>query len=120
MNVTICTFILCIPVLILVLSLFHDIFDKTYFAAGAPKSAKFRGGCRGPSKIRQRGGCTPIKKFFSQNQGGLTRVQPPPIQNSGGLRPPNPPPCLAPLFCGVPFNNWYHMIIHILVVRLTY
>ena len=23
----------------------------------APNSAKFRGGCRGPSKIRQRGGC---------------------------------------------------------------
>ena len=23
---------------------------------GAPNSAKFRGGCRGPSKIRQRGG----------------------------------------------------------------
>ena len=24
--------------------------------SGAPNSAKFRGGCRGPSKIRQRGG----------------------------------------------------------------
>ena len=24
--------------------------------AGAPDSAKFRGGCRGPAKIRQRGG----------------------------------------------------------------
>ena len=24
---------------------------------GAPNSAKFRGGCRGPSKIRQRGDC---------------------------------------------------------------
>ena len=26
-------------------------------SAGAPNSAKFRGGCRGPSNIRQRGGC---------------------------------------------------------------
>ena len=25
--------------------------------AGAPNSVKFRGGCRGPAKIRQKGGC---------------------------------------------------------------
>ena len=30
---------------------------------GAPNSAKFRGGCRGPSKIRQRGGCNNFLLF---------------------------------------------------------
>ena len=34
-----------------------------YFLAGAPNSAKFRGGCRGPSKIRQRGGCNNFLLF---------------------------------------------------------
>ena len=29
---------------------------------GAPNSTKFRGGCRGPANIRQRGGCN---KFFN-------------------------------------------------------
>ena len=31
--------------------------EKKPPTSGAPNSAKFRGGCRGPSKIRQRGGC---------------------------------------------------------------
>ena len=31
--------------------------------SGAPNSAKFRGGCRGPSKIRQRGGCNNFLLF---------------------------------------------------------
>ena len=32
--------------------------------AGAPNSAKFRGGCRGPAKIRQRGGCSNFFYFL--------------------------------------------------------
>ena len=31
--------------------------------SGAPNSAKFRGGCSGPSKIRQRGGCNNFLLF---------------------------------------------------------
>ena len=34
---------------------------KSY--TGAPNSAKFRGGYRGPSKIRQRGGCNNFLLF---------------------------------------------------------
>ena len=34
------------------------------YLAGAPNSAKFRGGCRGPSKIRQRGGCNNFLPFM--------------------------------------------------------
>ena len=30
--------------------------ELTPYCAGAPNLAKFRGGCRGPVKIRQRGG----------------------------------------------------------------
>ena len=33
------------------------VADMFRVAPGAPNSAKFRGGCKGPSKIRQRGGC---------------------------------------------------------------
>ena len=32
---------------------------------GAPNSAKFRGGCRGPSKIRQKGGCNNFFTFYA-------------------------------------------------------
>ena len=32
-------------------------------STGAPNSAKFRGGCRAPSKIRQRGGCNNFLPF---------------------------------------------------------
>ena len=35
----------------------------TIVQPGAPNSAKFRGGCRGPSKIRQRGGCNNFLLF---------------------------------------------------------
>ena len=33
-------------------------------SAGAPNSAKFRGGCRGPAKIRQRGGLQYLFLFY--------------------------------------------------------
>ena len=33
--------------------------------SGAPNSAKFRGGGRGPSKIRQRGGCNIFFTFYA-------------------------------------------------------
>ena len=33
--------------------------------SGAPNSAKFRGGCRGPSKIRQKGGCNNFFTFYA-------------------------------------------------------
>ena len=33
--------------------------------SGAPNSAKFRGGCRGPSKIRQRRGCNIFFTFYT-------------------------------------------------------
>ena len=32
------------------------IYSRTVSHAGAPNSAIFRGGCRGPAKIRERGG----------------------------------------------------------------
>ena len=41
----------------MVLALFRrGNFSMRRYTSGAPNSAKFRGGCRGPSKIRQRGG----------------------------------------------------------------
>ena len=43
-------------------SIVNVISHITICNPGAPNSAKFRGGCRGPSKIRQRGGCN---NFFT-------------------------------------------------------
>ena len=41
----------------------QKLLDVCY--AGAPNSVKFRGGCRGPSKIRQRGGCNNFFTFYA-------------------------------------------------------
>ena len=40
-----------------------DIHDEIQYSTGAPNSAKFRGGCREPAKIRQRGGCNNFLLF---------------------------------------------------------